>query len=253
MDWMQRNRGRLRLGAVVLPLAASGLLFGVRGSVSAPAAALILVLLVVGAASTGDRTTGILAGLSSALGFDFFLTRPYLDLHIANAEDIELAVLLLLVGLAVNELALWGGRQRAMASQRAGFIAGVFEAADAVAQGSPGTEAADTVAEHIRNSLGAERVSYRTGAPDQDEAVVQRDGSVTLQGELLDVASDGLPTDRVTAVLVVQGDRTIGRFQVTAATALVRPHREQLRVAVLLADQLARRRAVPEPAPLADD
>jgi K+-sensing histidine kinase KdpD len=249
MDWVRRNRGALRFSAVVLPFAISGVLFLLHGVIAAPAAALILVLLVVGAAATGDRTSGILAGLSGAVGFDFFLTQPYLDLHIANGEDIELAVLLLLVGLAVNELALWGGRQRAAASEQAGFISGVLEVSDLVARGVPGTEAVDTVAGHIRHSLAAERVDYRTGPPSPEDAVIQRDGSVTLQGISLDVPRDGLPTDRLTAVPVIQGERTIGHFGVTTATRLVRPSREQLRVAVLLADQIARRRAAPDRVP----
>ena len=206
------------------------------------ALALALVLVVVGFAATGDRPSGILAGLASAAGFDYFLTSPYLSLNIANPEDIELAVLLLLVGLAVNEVALWGGRQSARASEREGFIRGLMESSDLVAKGGPGTETVDAVAGHIWHSLGAERVTYADGAPSPDQAIVQRDGSVTLQGSTLNVAGYGLPTDRFTAVPVVQGERIIGHFQITAATRLVKPSTEQLRIAVLLADQVARRR-----------
>ena len=242
-EWVGQNRGFLRGAAVVVPLLVSGMLYFLNGVVSGSASALILVLVVVGAAATGDRVAGILAGLTCAVGFDFFLTAPYLDLHITNSEDIELAVLLLLVGLAVNELALWGGRQSARASEREGFIRGVLESSDLVAKGGSGTETVDTVAGHIWHSLGAERVTFAAGPPSPDQAIVQRDGSVTLQGTTLDVAGYGLPTDRFTAVPVVQGGRIVGHFQVTTATRLVKPTTEQLRVAVLLADQVARRRA----------
>lgn len=242
-EWVGQNRGFLRGAAVVVPLLVSGVLYALDGVVAGAASALILVLVVVGAAATGDRPSGILAGLAGAVGFDFFLTAPHLSLNIADPEDIELAVLLLLVGLAVNELALWGGRQRARASEREGFIRGVMESSDLVAKGGPGTETVDTVAGHIRHSLGAERVTYAEGPAAADEAVVQRDGSVTLQGVALNVAAEGLPTDRFTAVPVIQGERTLGRFLVTTATRLVKPTTEQLRIAVLLADQVARRRA----------
>ncbi len=242
-EWVKQNRNLLRGAAVVVPLVVSGLLYFLNGIVASAASALILVLVVVGVAATGDRPSGILAGLASALGFDFFLTAPYLSLSIADPEDIELAVLLLLVGLAVNELALWGGRQSARASEREGFIRGVMESSDLVAKGGPGTETIDTVAGHIWHSLGAERVTYADGPPTPDQAVVQRDGSVTLQGGTLNVAAYGLPTDRFTAVPVIQGERTLGHFQVTTATRLVKPSTEQLRIAVLLADQVARRRA----------
>ena len=143
----------------------------------------------------------------------------------------------------MNELALWGGRQRARASEREGFIRGVMESSDLVAAGRPGTETVKAVAGHIWHSLGAERVRYAEGAPSPDQAVVQRDGSVTLPGQTLNVAADGLPTDRFTAVPVTQGEHTLGHFQVTTATRLVRPSTEQLRIAALLADQEARRRA----------
>ena len=73
-DWLERNRTRTRVLAVVLPLVAAWLLYLVAEVVGAPAAALVLVLLVVAGAATGDRPTGILAGLASAAGFDFFLT-----------------------------------------------------------------------------------------------------------------------------------------------------------------------------------
>ncbi|HEY3409676.1 MAG TPA: hypothetical protein VGK53_16020, partial [Propionicimonas sp.] len=112
-----------------------------------------------------------------------------------------------------------------------------------VAKGTPGTETVEVVAGHIWHSLGAERVTFAEGPPSPDQAIVQRDGSVTLQGTTLDVAGYGLPTDRFTAVPVVQGGRILGHFQVTTATRLVKPTTEQLRVAVLLADQVARRRA----------
>ncbi|HRA75357.1 MAG TPA: DUF4118 domain-containing protein [Propionicimonas sp.] len=238
-DWLERNRTRTRVLAVVLPLVAAWLLYLVAEVVGAPAAALVLVLLVVAGAATGDRPTGILAGLASAAGFDFFLTEPFLDFHIADAGDIELAVLLLLVGLAVNELALWGGRQRAAASRREGFIEGVLEAA-----GLPGAGASvptpDGVAERVRTTLGAERVRYRDGLPDADAAVVGRDGSVTWAGLTLDVTRSGLPIDRVTAVPVLRHDQPLGWFEVTTATREVRPDAEQLRVALLLADQVGR-------------
>lgn len=79
-----RNRNLLRGAAVVVPLTVSGLLYFLTGVVSSAASALILVLVVVGVSAAGDRTSGILAGLASAAGFDFFLTVPYFSLNIAD-------------------------------------------------------------------------------------------------------------------------------------------------------------------------
>ncbi|MBO0876722.1 MAG: DUF4118 domain-containing protein [Pseudonocardia sp.] len=42
---------------------------------------------------------------------DFFVTEPYDRFAITKRADIETAVLLMLVGVAVTEIALWGRRQ----------------------------------------------------------------------------------------------------------------------------------------------
>ena len=48
-----------------------------RTDLSRTNAALILVVVVVAVAALGSRTAGVLAALSAAAWFDFFLTRPY--------------------------------------------------------------------------------------------------------------------------------------------------------------------------------
>jgi len=236
----------LRVTAVVLPLATAGLLFLLRSLIGGSSAALILVLVVVAMAATGDRVSGALAALSSAIGFDFFVASPRLDFDIDDVADVEMAILLLLVGIAVSELALRGRRQQAAASERSGYLSGVLESAELAARGIPISDAIPTVAGHIWRTLGAERVTYEQGVPHRDCAIIQRDGTVTLEGDPLDVTRDGLPADRNTAVLVVQQERVVGHFLVAPAKR-ERPRPEQLRVAVLLADQIARRRDVAAP------
>ena len=49
----------------------------------------------------------------SGVFFDLFLTQPYGTLAVTNPDDVEALVLLLAVGVAVTELALWGRRQQA--------------------------------------------------------------------------------------------------------------------------------------------
>jgi K+-sensing histidine kinase KdpD len=56
---------------------------------------------------------GLLAAVSSAVWFDFFLTVPYGRFTIDDRADIETTVLLILVGVAVTEICLWGRRQQA--------------------------------------------------------------------------------------------------------------------------------------------
>lgn len=238
----RRHRGVTRLLAVAVPLVVSGVLHLAGGLIANSAGALVLVLCVVAAAATGDRLASAIAALSSVLGFDFFLTQPYLQLRIASAEDVELAVLLLLVGLAVSELAAWGLRQNAAATEQAGFVRGALESADLAAGSTSLPDALERVAGTIRALLGADGVTFERGDHDAAAAVIQRDGSVRHQRRPRDIALNGLPRSPggYSAIPVVQGGAQVGYFRVTTGSDL-RPSRDALRVAVLLAGQFSHR------------
>jgi len=62
---------------------------------------------------------------------------------------------------------------------------------------------------------------------------------LTRGGHAVDVDRVGLPSDEYVAILVRSGARTIGHFLLTATDHMTYPSREQRRVAVLLADQVA--------------
>jgi K+-sensing histidine kinase KdpD len=237
--WFRRYPGLLRVLAVVAPLAVAALLELVVDMVTNSASALVLVLVVVGAAATGDRLAGVLAALSAAVGFDVFLTRPYFQLRIDAVEDAELAALLLLVGLAVSELASWGIRQSRSANEQAGFVQGALESA-LLASGSIDT--ADGLArasDGIRKVLGVEAVDFVYGEHDAGAAVLHQDGTVRRRGKDVAVAADGLPGGghAYTAIPIAHNGAQVGYFRVTSPTRTVRPSREQLRVAALLASQ----------------
>ncbi len=53
-----------------------------------------------------------MAALVAALAFDYFLTRPYGSFRITGHADLVTGILLLVVGLAVGELAARGRRHR---------------------------------------------------------------------------------------------------------------------------------------------
>ena len=77
--------------------------------------------------------------MSAAVWFDFFLTRPFEHFSISRASDIETTVLVLVIGFAVTEIAVWGGRQHADAGRRAGYLDGINDAAGAIAAGRVGS------------------------------------------------------------------------------------------------------------------
>jgi K+-sensing histidine kinase KdpD len=227
-------------GAAIAPLLYCAAIAAFRGSISAATSALVLVLIVVAAAATGDRAAGLVAAISSGVWFDVLLTQPYGKLTIHSSEDIEVTVLLVAVGVAVTEVALWGHRQQARSSRRAGYLDGVFGTSKFIADPQPSPDALiDHVARQIVDFLDIDDCRFVPGdAPDPRNAVLDHDGNVTRGGNLVNVDRDGLPIDVPIGLAVRQGGSYHGQFVLTAATRVVRPSIEQLRVAVLLADQV---------------
>jgi K+-sensing histidine kinase KdpD len=239
VEWfLQAHRSLVVSVAAVVPLAACAALIPFRDVVANTNAALGLVLLVVAAASTGIRAAGIVAALSSTAWFDFFLTEPYHQFAITDLADIETAVLLVLVGLAVSEIALWGRRQQARASREQGYLDGVVSTAATVGAGRTTTSSLiEHVSDQIVDVLHLDACRFD---PDDGPALatLEGDGTVVYNGHPVDVDRHGLPTDTEIALPVRSGGVVRGRFLLTAATRVVRPSLEQLRVAGALANQV---------------
>jgi K+-sensing histidine kinase KdpD len=231
----------IRIAALVAPLATCAVLSTVRDEVTAATSVLMLVVWVVAASATGDRLAGFLAAVSSGAWYDFFLTEPYLRFTIADPDDVEATVLLLVIGLLVSEIALWGYRQQSQAARRSGYLEGVLGAARSVSQGdTPTRSLVDVVARYITEALDADETRYVAGpVHDARIAVLDHDGVLTRNGRPVDVDRVGLPFDEYVAVPVRRDGRVVGHFLVSASSKLTYPNREQRWVAVLLADQVA--------------
>jgi len=236
-----KHRSAVIGAALVLPAVVAGLLSTIRGSTTPATVALSLVLVVVAAAATGDRVAGFVASVSSALWFDFFATEPLHRFAIRSATDLQVTILLMLIGLAVTEIALWGYRAQAKASRRTGYLDGVLRTAEGATASRDSREAlVESVADQISGVLEVASCRYVDGPVHDDRyAVLDHDGNVTRGGRQLDVDRHGLPTDEQTALLVLQRGHTVGYFLITAASITAYPSLEQRRVAVLLADQVA--------------
>jgi K+-sensing histidine kinase KdpD len=230
-----------RAAAAVFPLVTCAILSSFRQDVPAATSVLILVLWVVAAAATGDRLAGLVAAVSSGAWFDFFLTEPYQRFTIDSPDDIEAAVLLVLIGIAVTEIALWGRRQQARASARSGYLEGVLRAANSVSVGEiPPSAVIDVVARQIAELLDADSCRFVPGpVNDPRIALLDHEGVLTRDGHVVDVDRLGLPYNEYLAIVVRRGQHMVGHFLVTATARIAYPSREQRRVAVLLADQLA--------------
>jgi K+-sensing histidine kinase KdpD len=231
----------VRVGAVVLPLVTCAAFSTVRDDVTAATVVLVLVLWVVAAAATGDRVAGLLAAVSSGAWFDFFLTAPYQQFAIKGSDDVEATILLVVIGLGVTEIALWGHRQQARAAGRSGYLDGVLGAARLVAEGdTPASALTDLVARQITEVLGADECHFVDGpVSDGRIAVLDHDGDLVRGDHTVDVDRVGMPSNDYVAIPVQRGSRVVGHFLVTASSRMTYPTAEQRQVAVLLADQVA--------------
>ncbi|MFE2289501.1 DUF4118 domain-containing protein [Streptomyces sp. NPDC059443] len=153
-----RLRDRVSLvAAVAVPFLVALALVPFRTDLSATNAALILVVAVVAVAAMGTRAAGALAALSAAGWFDFFLTRPYQRFTITGGDELQTAVLLLVVGLVVSQLAVRVRRLRAVV-------------------------VTDTA--HLSTLQGAARLAEDSGSPQDVVAYVRREliGLLGLRG-----------------------------------------------------------------------
>lgn len=235
------QRWIVRTSAIVLPLLTCAVLSLVRDEVTPASSVLMLVVWVIAAAATGDRVAAVLAAVSSVVWFDYFLTVPYHRLTISDSDDVETAILLVLISLLVSEIALWGYRQRGESAQRSGYLAGVVAAARRMAEGDvPSDATVAAVSRSIAEVLDADTCQFVNGpVHDRRIYVLDHDGHLTRDGKVVDVDRGGLPTDDYIAVPVQRNAETLGHFLVSAASHVAHPSREQRQVAALLADQVA--------------
>jgi hypothetical protein len=235
-SWL--NRDRLAVAAaLVAPLALTVILVPFRATFPNTNAALALILVVVAVAAIGYRPAGYLAALSAAAWFDFFLTRPYEEFTITRRADIETTILLLVIGVAVTEIAVWGRRQHAAASRRAGYLDGINAAAHAAAAGGSPATLIDQVSVSMAELLSLRSCAFQYGKAGLGHpARLRHDGQVVVRDLVWDVA-DGLPDDIDTELLVENGGMLVGRFLMRARPE-AHPTMEQRLVAIAFADQV---------------
>ena len=238
-EWFRHYRSFVLGLAAGLPVVWCSVAAQMRGQVATATAALVLVAIVVAAAATGDRLAGLVAAVSGGAWLDFFLTEPFHRFTIEDSDDIEVTLLLVLVGIGVTELAIWGGRQQAAASRRAGYLNGLMATSQIVSAQSSSAAFADQVAAHIAELLEVDSCRFvEAGVVRPESAVLGPDGEVRATGHLVDVDRDGLPVLDELVLPTRHLGRVEGAFLIVAATRIVRPTLEQRRVAVALANQV---------------
>ncbi len=235
---MKRIRiDHLAYGGALLgvPLVAVCLL-PLRDHIAGTNVALILVVAVVAVAITGRRVAAALAAVSAAFWYEFFFTVPYNSVRINNGQDALTAGLLLVVGLAVGQLASWALGQRDEARRGRVDIGRIHYAAELAAQGESVDHLIMAVSLELRDLLFLRDCSFDYGVADEHLPSLDHDARVRWGDLGWGTATLGLPSKGVTLAAHGQG-RIVGTFTLTPTPGVVLGE-DRLLVAVALADQV---------------
>src|SRR5215212_5612116 len=131
-DWLLRHRTVVWVAAVFLGPVVAALLTLARPQLHENHVTLILVLTVAVVSAVGLRPAGLVAAVTTAVAYDYFWTEPYYSFRILDTQDILTVLLLVLVGVAIEQLSWWAGRQRATAARRLGYLTALRHAAEPI-------------------------------------------------------------------------------------------------------------------------
>jgi K+-sensing histidine kinase KdpD len=150
------------VGAFVASLLIGLLVEPFRGNIGLENVVICYLLVVVAAAGVGGRAAGIVAAVSAALAYDFFLTTPYHTLVIDSLAQVITVVLLVATGIVVSI----GGRVRRRSAAIAEAHADAIRLLHKVTETAAAGGAVDRVAaEGLQRLLGARRVSVLRRSP----------------------------------------------------------------------------------------
>jgi hypothetical protein len=233
------TRDRLAIAAgLVLPLAAAVILVPLRSSWSNTNVALLLVVVVVAVSALGSRVAGVVAAVSAAAWFDFFFTVPYYRFTIRGSADITTAVLLLVTGLAVSQLAARARHLKVVTITDAGYLTRIHDAAAMSAAARSPDAIVDYIRDQLVDLLGLETARFEYGSLLGHPPRLEQDGSVIAGRIPWDVDAGGLPREEIELRTFGNG-RYYGRFMLRARPDS-RPSLQARLVAVTLADQAGR-------------
>jgi hypothetical protein len=231
------DRSWIAVGSgLLVPVAISVALVPFRTDFASPAAALVLVLVVVAVACFGNRVAGTIAALSAAAWFDFFLTKPYGQFAITHRADIETTVSLFVVGIAITEIAARSRSNREVASEEAHYVALIHDFSEMVASGASPQFVIVRAAAELTGLLGLRDCRFERTMSDRHPARIEHSGVVALGGLRWGASLSGLPGREVELIVSHRGE-TYGRFVMVPTPGSPVPA-ERLVVAASVADQV---------------
>ncbi len=240
--WTPRELARRRpkaalLAALLAPLILDAILVPFRGSYASTAAALTTVAVIAPLAVLGNRVAGIVASISGALWFDFFLTRPYDRFEISHRQDLETTIAIFVVGLIITELA---GRSRHhwhAANDSTQYVVTIHRIAELAAASVPVDVIIDEACSSLVTLLSLRSCRFDHVLSNPPLAQIVSSGEVLNAGMRWPATDIGIPGPSAEIVAQWRG-QTQGRFVVTP-TRGAPVTLEQRVVAVALVDIVA--------------
>jgi K+-sensing histidine kinase KdpD len=224
------------LGGLVLPLAIVGIMVPFRSNFADPAAALVLVAVIVAVAVVGNRGAGFVASVSATIWFDFFLTRPYERFAITQRPDIETTVSLFVVGLVVTELAARNRRHREIATEESDYVGLIHRISQLAVSGVAESVVVEDAGRELSQLLHLRACRYESGPSTRPAIQIESDGHVLIAGAVWAVDIMGLPGPELDLPVRSAG-QTQGRFVLKPTPGFPITLERRL-VAVAIADQV---------------
>lgn len=215
MTFLRRNRARLMfVVAIVGPLLVAIALVPSRREFAGAAAALVFVVVIVALAVGGTRFVGFVASVSSAIWYDFFLTKPYDQLAISHRPDIETTICLLIVGVVVSELAARSRHLSRVSAEEAEYVGMVRTLTDLANGTAPSSDVIERAVPSIVRLLDLRECRFERSMANPPLARIMSNGEVTHVGMHWPVSQMGIPGPEAEIVAQWRG-RDLGRFVIT--------------------------------------
>ena len=236
-DVMQERRPgwpvRVAVALLAPPLVALALV-PLRTHVLNANIALVLVLVVLGAAVVGGRVAGVVGAVSAALAYDFFFTAPYGSFTIERGDDLETVVVLGLIGLIAGELVERARHNEALAIAQQRELQHVRRRAELAAGGEPPGRLIEQSADELTELLDLKVCRYVPTPPPEDLPIFTHD-AIRVPG----VFNGDAPRTAVALPVRAHG-RDLGHFLLVFPTESfgLGASVDNKHAAVALADQL---------------
>ncbi|MFF3785685.1 DUF4118 domain-containing protein [Streptomyces sp. NPDC001933] len=231
------TRGQVAVGAALaLPPAVCAVLVPFRADMSDTNTVLVLVVAVVAVAALGSRLAGALTAVSAAVWFDFFLTRPYGQFTIADPADVITAVLFLVVGIIISQLAARARELKVIALTDDDYLAQIHHAARLAETSADPHTVIDHVGRQLVGLLGLSGCRFEYGTLIGRPPRLEEDGTIAWGDRCWDADRDGLPPEEL-ELRVFHNGHFYGRFMLQPRPGAAPPLAARL-VAVTLANQV---------------